>query len=74
LNAALLTSEGPGGRATTMTLNQVALNLGTGAGAALGGLLLATGGYGAQAAGCAVVSVGAAAVIWLSRPIFRVSA
>jgi MFS transporter, DHA1 family, inner membrane transport protein len=43
--ALLLTRESPAGRATTLTLNVAAISLGTAAGSALGGALLAVGGF-----------------------------
>jgi len=49
--ATLLADETPGGAATTMVLNGSVFNLGTAAGAALGGLLIALGGYGALGIG-----------------------
>ncbi|HUG15085.1 MAG TPA: MFS transporter [Thermomicrobiales bacterium] len=42
----MLTRESPARRATTLTLNTAVLSLGTALGSALGGLLLALGGYG----------------------------
>ena len=49
--ATLLADETPAGAATTMVLNGSVYNLGTAAGAALGGLLIALGGYGALGIG-----------------------
>ncbi len=66
-SAVLLTGESPGGRATTMTLNQAALSVGTAIGGAAGGLLLVLGGYGALAAGMPVFASAAALLVWSSR-------
>jgi predicted MFS family arabinose efflux permease len=66
-NAVLLTGETPGGRSTTMTLNQSALSLGTAVGGAAGGLLLALGGYNALAAGLPIFATAAAVLVWSSR-------
>lgn len=66
-NAALLSAEAPGGRATAMTLNQSAQSFGTAAGSALGGLLLASGGYGALGLGLPPFIAAAVACLWLSR-------
>lgn len=49
--ATLLVDETPGGAATTMVLNGLVFNLGTSVGAALGGLLIAFGGYDALGLG-----------------------
>jgi DHA1 family putative efflux transporter-like MFS transporter len=65
---ALLLSETPAGRATTMSLNGSAQSLGSAVGSSLGGLLLAVGGYGAIGVGIPLLGAAAAAVVWLSRP------
>ncbi|MDP8908989.1 MAG: hypothetical protein M3N47_07700, partial [Chloroflexota bacterium] len=49
--ASLLALETPGGAATTMVLNGSVLNLGAAGGIALGGLLIAVGGYSALGIG-----------------------
>ena len=53
----LLVSETPGGRATTLTLNQAGMSLGTALGSSLGGLLIALGGYGALGVGVPALSL-----------------
>ena len=64
----LLTTESPAGRATTMTLHQSAFSVGSAAGSAVGGLLLALSGYHAIAASVPVFCCAAALLVWLSRP------
>ncbi len=64
----LLGRESPAGRATTMTANQAAFSLGSAAGGAGGGLLLALSGYAAIAASVPVLCLIAAALVWLCRP------
>jgi MFS transporter, DHA1 family, inner membrane transport protein len=64
----LLVGETPGGRATTLTLNQAGLSLGTALGSSLGGLLIALGGYGALGVGVPALGLASAALVWLSRP------
>jgi predicted MFS family arabinose efflux permease len=49
--AALLAAESPAGSGTTMVLNGSVLNLGAAGGTALGGSLIAVGGYHALALG-----------------------
>lgn len=64
----LLVSESPGGRATTMSLNQTCMSFGGAVGSSLGGLLLASGGYPAMGGLfllCGAISPFAA---WISRP------
>jgi MFS transporter, DHA1 family, inner membrane transport protein len=61
--AALLLGETPGGAATTMALNGSLFNLGTAGGGALGGLLLAAGGYPALGLGLPVFGVAAALLV-----------
>jgi predicted MFS family arabinose efflux permease len=61
--AALLLGETPGGAATTMVLNGSLANLGTAGGGALGGLLLAAGGYAALGLGLPVFAVAAALLV-----------
>jgi len=53
----LLADETPGGAATTMVLNGSVFNLGTAAGVALGGVLIALGGYGALGIGLPVFAL-----------------
>jgi predicted MFS family arabinose efflux permease len=57
--ATVLVEETPGGAATTMVLNGSIFNLGTAVGAALGGLLLAYGGFGALGVGLSAFAVAA---------------
>ena len=64
----LLARESPAGRATTMTVNQAAFSVGSAAGSALGGLLLALSGYRAIAASVPAFCLVAAALVWLCRP------
>jgi predicted MFS family arabinose efflux permease len=64
----LLGRESPAGRATTMTANQAAFSAGSAAGGALGGLLLGTSGYAAIAASAPAFCLGAALLVWLTRP------
>ncbi len=65
--SSMLTTETPAGVGTTMVLNSSLLNLGAAAGAGLGGLLLATGGYGALAIGLPLFGLISAALVWTSR-------
>jgi predicted MFS family arabinose efflux permease len=67
-SATLLLNESPGGRATTMTLNQSAVNLGSGVGSALGGIAVASIGYSALGLILPFFGVAAALVLWRSRP------
>lgn len=64
----LLGQESPAGRATTMTANQAAFSVGSAAGSALGGLLLALSGYAAIAASVPVFCLIAAMLVTLCRP------
>lgn len=61
--ATLLAEETPGGAATTMVLNGSIFNLGTAAGAAFGGLLIALGGYAALGVGLPAFAVGASLLV-----------
>jgi predicted MFS family arabinose efflux permease len=61
--AALLLGESPGGAATTMVLNGSLFNLGSAGGGALGGLLLAAGGYTALGLGLPAFAVAAALLV-----------
>jgi DHA1 family inner membrane transport protein len=62
----VLSREAPGGRGTTMTLNQSAQNLGSAIGSATGGLLLAIGGYPALGLTLPALGLAAAALTWWS--------
>lgn len=64
----LLARESPAGRATTMTANQAAFSLGSAAGSAVGGLLLARSGYAAIAAVVPAFCLVAALLVWSCRP------
>ncbi len=64
--AALLTAESPAGMGTTMTLNSALFDLGAAGGGAAGGLLLATGGYGALALGLPAFGLVSALLAWPS--------
>src|SRR5262245_11487087 len=64
----LLVGETPGGRATTLTLAQAGMSLGTALGSSLGGLLLAIGGYEAIGVGVPAIGLLSAALVWLSQP------
>ena len=61
---ALLAAQSPAGAGTTMVLNGSILNLGAAGGAALGGLLIALGGYPALGLGLALVALVAAVLAW----------
>ena len=64
----LLTHAAPTARATTLTVNGSAMSLGSALGGALGGLLLATGGYGLLGIGTLVLGISSAVVVaWASR-------
>lgn len=62
--ASLLTRETPAGSGTTMVLNGSAINLGAAVGAAVGGGLLALGGYQALGLGLPVFAFVAAGLVW----------
>ena len=63
----LIAVESPAQAGTTMVLNSSLMNFGSAAGAALGGLLLAVGGYGALTLGLPVAAIAAATlVLWPS--------
>ena len=64
----LLGRESPAGRATTMTANQAAFSLGSAAGGAGGGLLLALSGYAAIAAATPALCLAAALLVLRCRP------
>ncbi len=61
---ALLAVESPAAAAATMVLNGAFLNVGTAAGAVLGGTLIALGGYGALGIGLAGFALLAAVMAW----------
>jgi MFS transporter, DHA1 family, inner membrane transport protein len=64
----LLTHAAPTARATTLTVNGSAMSLGSALGGALGGLLLATGGYGLVGIGTLVLGISSAVIVaWASR-------
>jgi MFS transporter, DHA1 family, inner membrane transport protein len=67
----LLSNTTPGGAATTMVLNGASINLGSAGGGALGGILLATGGYMAVGLILPLFAIGSSAIIWLSSPASR---
>ena len=62
--SALLAAESPAGAGTTMVLNGSLINAGTAGGAALGGVLIALGGYGALGFGLALFAFTAAVLTW----------
>ena len=64
----LLASETPAGRGTTMIFQGVLFNLGGAAGGAIGGLLIAFGGYGALGIGLPCFAIGSALCVWTPRP------
>jgi predicted MFS family arabinose efflux permease len=53
----LLSAEAPGGSGTVMVLNGALTNLGAAGGGALGGILLAIGGYSTLGIGLGVIGV-----------------
>jgi len=64
----LLNAWSPAGRATTMTLNNSAITLGTALGGTIGGILLATGGYSAIGLCAPIFQLLSAAIIWWLSP------
>jgi hypothetical protein len=62
--ATLLAAEGPAGAGTTMVLNGSLINAGVAGGAALGGILVALGGYGALGLGLPLFAFAATALAW----------
>jgi predicted MFS family arabinose efflux permease len=66
--ATLLATESPAHAGTTMALNASLLNAGAAAGAAVGGGLLALGGYHAMALGLPVFALFAATLAWWPGP------
>ena len=65
----LLATEAPGGAGTVMTLNGALTNLGAAAGGAMGGVLLATGGYPILAAGLVVFALSTVPLIVRGTPL-----
>lgn len=63
----LLASETPAGRGTTMIFQGVLFNLGGAAGGAVGGMLLASGGYGALGIAFPCFAVASALCVWRPR-------
>ncbi len=63
----LLTHTAPTARATTLTVNGSAMSLGSALGGALGGVLLATGGYALLGAGTLILGVSSAVVVAWSK-------
>jgi len=64
----VLNAESPAGRATTMTLNNSAIALGTALGGVFGGLAISVGGYQALGYCAPIFPILGSAIIWLSRP------
>jgi predicted MFS family arabinose efflux permease len=62
--ATLLAAESPAGAGTTLVLNSSLINAGTAGGAALGGVLIGLGGYGALGLGLSLCAFAAAALAW----------
>jgi predicted MFS family arabinose efflux permease len=62
----LLMRESPAGQAVTISLNTVALSLGSALGSALGGLLLAVGDFNLLGLCALLLSVGSALLVWIS--------
>jgi len=62
--ATLLAAESPAGAGTTMVLNGSLINAGVAGGAALGGVLITIGGYGALGLGLPLFAFAAAALAW----------
>jgi MFS transporter, DHA1 family, inner membrane transport protein len=62
----LLTTTTPGGSATTMVLNGSGINLGSAGGGAIGGIMLATGGYTAVGIVLPLFALASSVLIWLS--------
>ncbi|CAN5316043.1 MFS transporter [soil metagenome] len=62
----LLMRESPAGQAVTISLNTVALSLGSALGSALGGLLLAVGDFHLLGLCALLLSVGSALLVWIS--------
>lgn len=60
----LITEETPAGASTTMVLNMALFNVGVSAGAGLGGILLALGGYGAVGLVLTLVGLVSAVLVW----------
>jgi MFS transporter, DHA1 family, inner membrane transport protein len=60
----LISSESHAGQGTTMSLNVALFSFGTGIGALLGGVFLATGGYALLGLGLMTFSIAAAVLVW----------
>ena len=60
----LLAANAPGGRGTALTLHASALSLGTGLGAAIGGLVLTVAGYPAIGIVSAAFFIVSALLVW----------
>lgn len=63
----LLTGVAPTGRATALTVNGSAMSLGAALGGAVGGLLIAVGGYEPLGAGTLVLALASSGLVWLCR-------
>lgn len=61
----LVTEETPAGASTTLVLNTALFNVGASAGAGLGGILLAAGGFGAVAIVLTLVGLASALLVWV---------
>jgi predicted MFS family arabinose efflux permease len=69
----LISTVTPGEQGTTMLLNSSVINFGTAIGAALGGGLIALGGYGALGLGLSIFAViGAVLVLWPQQVAVKV--
>lgn len=64
----LVTEETPAGAGTTLVLNMAIFNIGASAGAGLGGILLAAGGYSAVGIVLALVGLASALLAWSPAP------
>lgn len=64
----LVAEETPAGAGTTMMLNMALFNVGASAGAGLGGILLATGGYSVVAMVLSLFGLASALLVWAPRP------
>ncbi|MDQ4044736.1 MAG: MFS transporter, partial [Chloroflexota bacterium] len=64
---ALLTQETPAGASTTMVFNMSLFNVGAAAGAGIGGVLLATGGFDAVAVILPLFGLVSALLVWIPR-------
>ena len=64
----LVTEETPAGASTTLVLNMALFNVGASAGAGLGGILLAAGGFSAVGIVLALVGLVSALLVWSPAP------